>query len=244
MSRALAAVLLLASSSYAAHSQVPARFRGTWAMDSEATIKAVDALSPPLSPERRAQMDRELPQIAASAAIRVTSTTMTMLQDGADVGSFSLTLQEKLDERTVFDAGKLGTATLQLNGDGLLNISVSSDDDMDVMWWKWTGTEGTEAELPNSGVAFLDGLKSCSPGVFQISYPGFGSSKNTIMGREGDRCDVRIEHRQVTLICSYSEATISLLTTEAKYEDARNGALSGSTDSEESRRAAEECVPE
>jgi len=42
-------------------------------------------------------------------------------------------------------------------------------------------------------------------------------------------------------MCDFSAETIELLTSDAKYEEARSGILSGSTDSEESRRMAEEC---
>lgn len=244
MARLLVLLVLAASSSQALHAEVPERFHGTWALDLEATITAADALDPPMPPDRREQMNREMPQVVASSNMRISQTTLTLLENGADRGSFTLTPQEELDGRAVFGAGKMGTITLQLNEEGLLNLSATSDDDMDIMWWKQLGSEGSEAQLPNSGVAFLDNLRSCSAGVFHISYPGFGSSKNTIIGWQGNHCQVRIEHRQVALTCNYSEATIALLTTEAKYENARKGVLSGSTDSEESQRVAAECSPE
>ena len=41
--------------------------------------------------------------------------------------------------------------------------------------------------------------------------------------------------------CNYSDAMIALLTSEQKYEDARNGVLQGSTDSQESKLMSEEC---
>ena len=71
---------------------------------------------------------------------------------------------------------------------------------------------------------------------------GFGTYDNTIVGPSGARCQVEIEHPQIRMSCNYSEAMIALLTSEQKYEDARNGVLRGSTDSEESKLMSEECT--
>jgi len=93
----------------------------------------------------------------------------------------------------------------------------------------------------NHAVAYLDALKNCTPGEFQFSAAGLGESRNTILGRVSDRCQVRIVHSLVSLDCAFSDETIALLTSPQKYDDARTGTLEGSTDSEESDRVSREC---
>ena len=73
---------------------------------------------------------------------------------------------------------------------------------------------------------------------------GIGNFRSSIVGRNGNYCQVITEHSGYRVVCDYSDATIALLTTEQKYEDARNGILQGSTGSEESKRASEECALE
>ena len=93
----------------------------------------------------------------------------------------------------------------------------------------------------NDAVAYLDALKSCTPGQFQFSAPGLGQSRNTVLGRVGDRCQVKIVHSRISVDCAFSDETIALLTSPQKYDDARTGTLAGSTDSEESDRVSREC---
>ena len=135
---------------------------------------------------------------------------------------------------------------MHLNDEGDLNLKIRPDNDFDLLIWKRGEVEGggsSDGE-PGDVLGYLDSLKTCEPGEFRFSYPGFGTYDNTIVGRSGDRCQVRIEHPQIRMTCNYTQAMIALLTSEEKYEDARNGVLRGSTDSEESKLMSEECSVE
>jgi hypothetical protein len=245
MFRRLAIFLIAATSSYALHAAAPENFLGAWSIDHETTMRAVDASDPPLSPELRDRMVKGLQGPLNGLLLEIDEKSMS-LKTAEGTMAFSLVLEEEEDNRAVFSSTEAGTVTLTLDSEERLNFRTSQDDDFDLVYFQRQGSgAGTSTASPQSdSVAFLDSLRSCEPGIFHISYPGFGTSKNSIVGKNGDRCQVSVEHSQINLICNYSDATIALLTTEAKYEDARKGVLSGSTSSEESQRVAEECSPE
>ena len=245
MFRQLAIFLIAATSSYALHAKVPETFLGVWSIDHESTIRAVDASDPPLSPELRDRIVKGLQGPLNGLLLEIEEKSMFFKAIEGTM-TFSLVLEEEEENRAVFSSTEAGTVTLTLDSEEKLNFRTSQDDDYDLVYFQRNGSgAGTStASAQSDSVAFLDSLMSCEPGIFHISYPGFGTSKNSIVGKNGDRCQVRVEHSQISLTCNYSEATIALLTTEAKYEDARNGVLSGSTSSEESQRVAEECSSE
>ena len=215
MVRRLTLILVAACISFGAHaSAVPEIYLGVWTLDKDASMRAIDAAGTSLTPEQKDRLVRGLTVDLKDLVMEITDSAMIYTIPGQSMRS-SLTLEEEKDDRAVFSSTEAGTVTMHIDPEG-----------------------------HNESVTFLDSLKTCSPGAFHLSYPGFGTYDNTIIGKTGDRCQVRIEHPQITLMCNYTEATIALLTSNAKYEEARNGVLSGSTDSEESRRAAEECAPE
>ena len=140
---------------------------------------------------------------------------------------------------------------LRLMKDGSLRIRESNPDGSwkksvemlrHLVWRKESGGASASADRgTNQAVAYLDGLKKCAPGQFHFSYPGLGDSRNTILGREDERCRVKIVHSNMHMECSFTDETIALLTSAKKYENARKGVLEGSIDSEESARMNKEC---
>ena len=131
---------------------------------------------------------------------------------------------------------------MHLGDNGELNLKIRPDNDFDLVIWKRGEVGGADSSgASGDAIGYLDSLKTCEPGEFEFSYPGFGTYHNTIVGRSSDGCQVHIEHPQIRMTCNYSEAMVALLTSKEKYEDARNGVLQGSTDSEESRLMSEEC---
>lgn len=224
---------------------VPETYRGTWTLDTEASMQSIDATETSLTPSQKDRLIRGLTVDLKDLVVEITDGTMIFMIPGQSM-RHSLVLEEEKDQQAIFSSREGGTVTLFMNPKGLLRFTSSKDDDFDLFYFHRNSGATSEAETAsgNPTVAYLDSLKSCSPGAFHLSYPGFGNYDNTIVGKDGDRCQVRIEHPQITLMCNYSEATVALLTSEAKYEEARNGVLSGSTDSPESQRAAEECSPD
>jgi hypothetical protein len=192
--------------------------------------------------------------LASGAELEITDDTISLrnLEGGSIV--LSITLAEDMGKATLLSAilpdpsgreeMKL-SIELRLAAGGELNFRIREENDFDLVIWERAGAVATEStvQAPGGAIAYLNSLTACDPGSFRFSYPGFGAFHNTILGPEGDRCRVRTEHSAIQLTCDFSAETIALLTSEAKYEEARTGTVSGSTDSEESRRIAEECRP-
>ena len=101
-----------------------------------------------------------------------------------------------------------------------------------------------ESVTDNDMVAYLDALKACTPGEHHFSLPGLGKFDYAIQGPGDSGCQVMIVANGVAMQCEFSAKMVALLTTEEKYEDARNGVLQGSTDSAESELLAQECEVE
>jgi hypothetical protein len=122
------------------------------------------------------------------------------------------------------------------------SLGAFDDDDFDRVRWARQGAAApSSATVSSDPVEYLDSLKSCTPGEFSFSNLGMGEIKSTIVGQEGDHCRVTTESGGYQVVCDYSDETIALLTSEQKYEDARNRVMQGSSNSEESRRMTEEC---
>ena len=139
---------------------------------------------------------------------------------------------------------------LRLVDDGSLRIRTRTakgwgDDDYITRFFVYSKETGearaTAGRGTNRAVAYLDALKACAPGEFHFSYAGLGEFRNTVVGKEGERCRVTIVHSNMSLACSFSDETIALLTSAQKYDNAKEGVLEGSTDSEESARMNKEC---
>ena len=245
MLKQLVVFTVTASACLAAYATVPAAYQGVWTLDSDASMQAIEAARASLTPAQKDRLVRGVTVDMKDLALEIGDHSLTYKIPGQTM-EVPLVLDEDKGDRAIFSSPKAGTVTMQIGPDGLLNHHSSKDDDFDLIYFRREGSAASQADTssPNPSVAYLDGLKTCTPGAFHLTYPGLGTFDNTIVGRNGDRCQVRVEHPQITLLCNYSDATIALLTSEAKYEEARNGVLSGSTDSPESQRAAEECTPD
>ena len=229
--------------------QVPARFLGTWVVDAEATASTIAAdISMP--PENKAGWTKRW--LASGAELEITRTSITFRGLEGGTIDLSVALQEDSEDRTLLSAvipdpsrqeEMKVSVELRLNEDGELNLRIREENDFDLVVWQRSDEVGTKrgAQALGNAIDYLNSLRTCDPGEFHFSYPGIGTYHHTIFGWEDDRCRVGSEHPQITVMCDFSAETIELLTSETKYEEARSGILGGSTDSEESRRMAEEC---
>ncbi len=232
--------------------QVPARFLGTWVVDAEATASTI-AADPNMDPENKPGWTERW--LSSGTEVEIAGTSITFRHLEGATFDLAVSLEDDSGDRTLLSAVlpdpsrqqemKL-SVELRLDQGGRMNLRIGEENDFDLVVWQRSDDAGPERRAPAFGDAidYLDSLKSCGPGEFRFSYPGIGAYHQTILGWEDDRCRVRSEHTQFTVMCDFSAETIELLTSDAKYEEARSGILSGSTDSEESRRMAEECRAE
>lgn len=92
-------------------------------------------------------------------------------------------------------------------------------------------------------IAYMDHLRSCVPYTFSYQNPFMPNavSQNVIRGRSGNHCLVTMQTGPYTWDCSFSPEAISVMTSDAKYSDARNNTLSGSSDDLPSYYLRKEC---
>ena len=245
----LPVLLVVAGLCIPAFAEVPERFLGTWVVDKEATARTI-ADDPNMSTENKPGWTRRWLEVEAEARITESAISFHGFDDRPMTAS--VVLEEDSRDRTLLSAVMTDpyrktemefSIAMHLGADGDLNLKIRPDNDFDLVIWKRGEVSGNDSanQEPGNLIGYLDSLKTCEPGEFEFSYPGFGTYHNTIVGRSGDGCQIHIEHPRIRMTCNYSEAMISLLTSEEKYEDARKGVLQGSTDSEESRLMSEEC---
>jgi hypothetical protein len=93
-------------------------------------------------------------------------------------------------------------------------------------------------------IKYYDNLKTCTPYTFSYPHPlvpGF-TGQNVIKGKKGDKCQVTmLMPGNLKMQCEFSAATIKLMTSEAKYKEAREHQMSGSTSDPASEKMNEEC---
>jgi hypothetical protein len=245
------AIAAIAGSPATAYGQVPMSFLGTWVVDAGETAARI-AADPSMAPENKPGWTERW--LASGAELEITDDALSVrgLEEGPI--TLSVTLAEDMGDGTLLAAVLPGSSRqeemelsieLRMAAGGRLNLRIRGGNDFDLVVWERADAIAPErsALAPGDAIRYLDNLTACDPGDFRFSYPGFGTYHNSILGREGDRCRVRTEHSLIQLTCDFSTEAIALLTSEAKYEEARTGIVSGSTDSEESRRMAEECRP-
>jgi hypothetical protein len=231
------------------YGQVPDSFLGRWVVDAGETASRI-ASDPNMAPENKPGWTERW--LASKAELEINDDTISFrgLEGGSVI--FSISLAEDMSDGTLLSAilpdpsGKEEmkvSIELRVAAEGGLNLRIREGNDFDLVVWERTDAVATESSVKTSGdaIEYLNNLKLCQPGDFRFSYPGFGTYHSIILGREGDRCGVRTEHSKIQVTCNFSAETIALLTSEAKYEEARTGLIAGSTDSEESRRMADEC---
>lgn len=242
----LMAGVLLCAPSFAT---VPDQYLGTWILDEEATTRTI-ADDPNMPAENKVGWTKRM--LAMKVGMRISEKSISF--HGFETGPMtaSVVLEEELADSTILSAVILDpdrkeeielSIAMHLGDEGALNLKIRPGNDFDLLIWKRGEVGGADSSSGEAGdvIGYLDSLKTCTPGEFRFSYPGFGTYNNTIVGRDGDRCQVEIEHPEIRMSCNYSDAMIALLTSEQKYEDASNGVLQGSTDSQESKLMSEEC---
>lgn len=248
---AVITITAIAAAPTTAYGQVPASFLGTWVVDATETAITI-AADPSMAPENKPGWTERW--LASGAELEITDDEISIRNLGGGSIVLSITHAEDMGDATLLSAilpdpsgqGEMKVSIeLRLAAGRELNLRIHEENDFDLVVWQRTDAVETESPVPAPGdaIAYLNSLTACDPGDFRFSYPGFGTFHNTIVGPDGDRCRVRTQHSQVQLTCDFSAKTIALLTSEAKYEQARTGIVSGSTDSEESRRLSEECRP-
>ena len=246
--------LMMASVATVALGQtVPEEFQGRWGVDGAATAAQI-AADPEMNAENKARWTRRFTEGPESKI------GLIITGEGVEIPGFA---QFKFTETLEASPGHVSISSLitdpgsgnsmkvvvDLNTteDGALKMKLDSggafdDNDFDpIMWVRQGASEAASGSVSSNPVEYLDSLKGCTPGEFQFANTGLGEIRSTIVGQEGDHCRVTTESAGYEVLCNYSGETIALLTTEQKYEDARNGVMQGASDSEESRRMTEEC---
>jgi hypothetical protein len=242
--------------------EVPEKYLGTWVLDVEATNKEVAEHAPARSQAQWLRGVADLLRfewaIKADTMVNSITTKKRMGRVGTpERAEFRVGLKEEGPEFTILSnvepsgpGRDIQAFHLQLKDDGSLRVRASTargwaDDDKLMRYFVYRKETG-EASVgtghsTKQAVAYLDALKACAPGEFHFSYAGLGEFRNTVVGKEGERCQVKIVHSNMNLECSFSDETITLLTSAHKYENAKKGVLEGSTGSEESARMNKEC---
>ena len=229
--------------------QVPDSFLGAWVIDAEGTASRI-ASDPSMAPENKSGWTERW--LGSGAGLEITSNGISLLGLEGGAINLSVNLAEDMGDGTLLSAvlpdpsgreAMMVSVELRLAAGGELNLRIREENDFDLVVWERADAVVTESAVQASGgaVEYLNHLQACNPGEFRFSVSGFGTFRNTILGREGDRCRVRTEHARIHLTCDFSAETIGLLTSESKFQEARRGIVSGSSDTEESRRVAEEC---
>jgi hypothetical protein len=231
---------------------VPEEFQGSWGVDGAATTARIMA-DEELTAENKDLWVKRFTE-GAEAGIE-----LIIARDGLEIPGFAQFTFTEILETSPGHASVAALITdprsgdsmkveldLSTQEDGALTMKMDSfgaldDDDFGRIRWARQGAGApTSASVSSDPVEYLDRLKDCTPGEFNFSNL-MGQIKSTIVGQEGDRCRVTTESGGYEVVCDYSDETIALLTSEQKYEDARNGVMQGSSDSEESRRMSQEC---
>jgi hypothetical protein len=95
-----------------------------------------------------------------------------------------------------------------------------------------------------SALRYLDNLKTCTPYSFSYPHPfvrGF-TGQNIIKGKMAGNCLVTfVMPGDKKLECAFTPETIKLMTSEDKYQEAREHKMSGSMSDSISKKMTEEC---
>jgi hypothetical protein len=99
-------------------------------------------------------------------------------------------------------------------------------------------------DLSTGATQYLDHLKSCIPYTFKYPHPlvaGF-TGENIIKGRQGDKCQViYLMPNNLRAECEHGPATITRMTSESAYQEARAGEFNFSFSSNSDGPASREC---
>ena len=93
-------------------------------------------------------------------------------------------------------------------------------------------------------IMYYDNLKTCTPYTYSYANPFAKNamSQNMIKGKSGNNCIVTyILPNNMKMECAFSPAAINSMTSEQKYNEARQGIMSGSTNDPASQYMQNEC---
>jgi hypothetical protein len=135
MSKPMLVLLLASLLSAPANAEVPEGFRGTWSLDEEASMKAIEAATSELTSEQKDRLIRGLTVDLKGLILEITDTAMTF-SGSVYSQEFSLVLEEQTADAAVFAAGSAGTITFSIGEDGRLNTRSSKDDDFDPYYFQ------------------------------------------------------------------------------------------------------------
>ena len=261
----IAILAWMLSSPIYADDQIPQQFQGTWHLDVEATTLAIEADESLPAEMANVWAEQKNAIIEYDRIISADTITTSMRIKGRDEQRDGV--PERGANQVEYDADKGGFMVFVMRQDPrhcptgctpeqerFFHLRIREDGSLQVRESRMSGWDRSDpllrsmvfrkpdgAVTGNDAVAYLDALKSCTPGEHRFSYAGLGNFENTIQGQGDAGCRVNMVANGIRLQCEFSAETIELLTRPEKYEDARNGVLQGSTDSEESIRMNEEC---
>ena len=101
---------------------------------------------------------------------------------------------------------------------------------------------GNEADA--GAVKYLDSLKTCAPFTLKYPHPFVPSftAQNIIRGEVAGNCLVTfVMPGDKKLNCRFTPETVKLLTSEAKYAEARQNTYTGAASDAASQKMSEEC---
>jgi hypothetical protein len=246
--------LLMATVATSALAQgVQEEFHGRWGVDSAATAARI-AANPEMSAENKAYWAKRFTEgpeskielIVTGASLEMPGFGEFLFGEILETSPGHVRVSASITDPRSSTEMKLAL-DLTIQEDGALNMRLDSggsfdDDDFDrVMWTRSKEGAAVSSSVSSDFIEYLDSLKACTPGEFRFTNTGLGDIRSTIVGKSAEGCQVTTESAGHQIACDYSEATIALLTSAQKYEDATNGILQGSTDSEESTRMNQEC---
>lgn len=263
-----------ATPTLAAAEGAPKHFQGTWSLDIDATTLAIandESLPAEARPmwEREATKLRLYDVVITDDAIerRVRTEETDRRRDGApEVGAWLVELQESGPEHAVLvmnnDPRHCGDQPCPPERERFFHLRLRDDGSLQLRERRARGWDRDDALFAhfvlrrqegdlapprgnaNDAVAYLDALKTCEPGRFTLASPFGGQLQNTIQGTVDGLCQVEMVLPNVRLACRLSGETLALMTSPAKYDQARTGVFEGSTESPESQRLGMECSPQ
>lgn len=100
-------------------------------------------------------------------------------------------------------------------------------------------------QLIDGSLLWMDNLKTCNPSTISVTMPLFHMNivqTNTIIGREGDLCLVKMVNEMSILDCRFTPEAIQSLTRDELYKNLEAGIIKGSTSDPSTEFINEQCV--
>lgn len=95
----------------------------------------------------------------------------------------------------------------------------------------------------DGSLMWMDNLKTCNPSTISVTVPVFNIVQtNTIIGREGDLCLVKMVNEMAIVDCRFTPEAIQSLTRDELYKNLEAGIIKGSTSDPSTKFVNEQCV--